>query len=291
MDDPKDSPLRKAEDSAKRALERLGSAIDKKVMGRSRSEFGADYAGDLASRIERALESSLKSDSTEKPRIAPNHFKVGLTYEEASKLTRQQIESLSQDLTAAAHEFIHNRRYQTEGPVQVEVVSDLFATATTVKTEFDREGSQGSGGSDSSAPRGKTAGADSDAKIGVESGMERPGPAAPTGEPGDSATHKRGLTLLTEDGREWRLDLIRGGAPQYIGRAAGNAVRLDDPSISRVHCSIALRSDGQLVISDLESANGTFVNGQDVNTGEATKLDLGDMSHVGDVTLKVCASQ
>ena len=98
MDDPKDSPLRKAEESAKRVLERLGSAIDKKVLGRSGSEFGADYAGELASRLEKAIESSLKSDDRGKLGVAPNHFKIRLTYEEASKLTPAQIESLSRSL-------------------------------------------------------------------------------------------------------------------------------------------------------------------------------------------------
>src|SRR5215831_8564080 len=109
MDDPKDSPLRKAEESAKRVLERLGSAIDKKVLGRSGSDFGADYAGELAARIERAIESSLKPDEAGSARLAPHRFKVALTYEESSKLTPPQIDSLAQELQAAAFEFIHNR--------------------------------------------------------------------------------------------------------------------------------------------------------------------------------------
>src|SRR5215831_14223423 len=98
MDDSKDNPLRKAEESAKRVLERLGSAIDKKVLGRAGAEFGADCAGDLASRLERSIESSLKPDNTGIATLAPNHFKIGLTYEQASKLTAQQIEALSTDL-------------------------------------------------------------------------------------------------------------------------------------------------------------------------------------------------
>ena len=137
MDDPKDSPLRKAEASAKRVLERLGSAIDKKVLGRTTSEFGPDYAGDLASRIEKVIESSLRADDGGSLVIAPNHYKVGLTYEETSGMTQAQIESLSRELTAAAHEFIHNRRYQTEGPLQVEVVADLFAASSIIKADFD----------------------------------------------------------------------------------------------------------------------------------------------------------
>ena len=275
MDDPKDSPLRKAEESARRVLERLGSAIDKKVLGRSSSEFGADYAGQLASRIERTIESSLRAVEAANERVAPNYFKIRLVYEEASKLTSQQIESLSQALAAAAHEFIHNRRYQTEGPIQVDVVSDLFATATTVKAEFDSQDPPAPGGS--SAASGKS---------GSPGTSEREAPFALGSLPRSSCTSQN-IKLQTAQGRECTLVLIRGGAPLCIGRAAGNAIRLDDPSISRVHCSIALRNDGQIVISDLESANGTFVNGTVVNTGEAHSLALGDEIRVGDLTLKV----
>jgi len=267
MDDPKDSPLRKAEESAKRVLERVGSAIDKKVLGRGGSEFGVHYAGELASRMEKAIESSLEPGDQGKPGIAPNHFKIRLTYEEASKLTALQIESLSRDLKNATHEFIHNRRYQTKGPIEVEVVSDLFATSTIIDADFLQPAVPGA---DQRDPGGRPA---SDRN------------SVPENSPGGSTT--RSLSLAAKDSREYRLDLTIGGAPAYIGRAAGNSVRLDDPSVSRVHCSIAFRPDGQIVISDLDSANGTFVNGRLVNTGEAQRLDSGDDIQIGDVALRV----
>jgi pSer/pThr/pTyr-binding forkhead associated (FHA) protein len=50
---------------------------------------------------------------------------------------------------------------------------------------------------------------------------------------------------------------------------------------------LALRCDGLLVISDLDSANGTFVNGRVVNTGEAQKLEFGDDIQIGDLALKI----
>ena len=264
MDDPKDSPLRKAEDSAKRVLERLGSAIDKKVLGRTGSEFGAYYAGHLASQLERLVESSLKLDDAGTAKVAPNHFKIGLTYEEASKLTSQQIEALSKELNSATHEFIHNRRYKTLGPIDVQIASDLFATSTTIKADFDPS-----------------------ANFERASGPDSSGQSATTPAPLAAAPDQIILNLLAPDGRGYRVDLVRKGAPAYIGRAAGNTIRLDDPSISRVHCSIALRGDGQLVISDLDSANGTFVNGQVVNTAEAQKLEFGDDLQIGDVAFRV----
>src|SRR5262249_43509691 len=160
--------------------------------------------------------------------------------------------------------------YQTKGPIEVEVVSDLFASSTIVNADFDQEGSPGANTSDASSQQPLTG-----------------QPGASEARPGDTGTGIKGLTLLAKDGGEYRVDLTKGGAPAYIGRSAGNAVRLDDPSVSRVHCSVALRGDGRIVISDLDSANGTFVNGQVVNTGEAQKLKPGDDIQIGDVELKV----
>ncbi len=48
--------------------------------------------------------------------------------------------------------------------------------------------------------------------------------------------------------------------PAMIGRGAAAGVRLGDPEISRIHCQIE-ELDGHLVIRDLGSTNGTFVNG------------------------------
>ena len=49
--------------------------------------------------------------------------------------------------------------------------------------------------------------------------------------------------------------------PEFaIGRDAGNSVRLEDPTVSPHHCRIEIR-EGQLVLSDLGSRCGTFVNG------------------------------
>ena len=46
-----------------------------------------------------------------------------------------------------------------------------------------------------------------------------------------------------------------------IGRAEGNTITLDTDSISRYHFSIVHLVDGQVQVTDLESQNGTFVDG------------------------------
>jgi pSer/pThr/pTyr-binding forkhead associated (FHA) protein len=95
--------------------------------------------------------------------------------------------------------------------------------------------------------------------------------------------------MVLEDGkgRSYRLALELKGSPSCIGRAAGNALRIDDASISRIHCSLALRESGEVVVADLGSANGTFVNQALLGSNEARQVEEGDVIRVGDVTLTV----
>src|SRR5215467_4246389 len=45
-----------------------------------------------------------------------------------------------------------------------------------------------------------------------------------------------------------------------IGRDPANSVSINDPLVSRRHCSIR-NAGSEIQVSDLESLNGTFVNG------------------------------
>src|ERR1700694_920247 len=51
-----------------------------------------------------------------------------------------------------------------------------------------------------------------------------------------------------------------------IGRLGSNDVCLEDPFVSRNHCVIRNEGD-EYLIEDLNSANGTYLNGERVNTG------------------------
>ena len=66
-----------------------------------------------------------------------------------------------------------------------------------------------------------------------------------------------------------------------IGRAADTSIRLQDDGVSRHHARIVQR-DGDLCIEDLESANGTLVNG---NRVRSAILRDGDKIQVGSTTI------
>jgi len=65
--------------------------------------------------------------------------------------------------------------------------------------------------------------------------------------------------------------------PITIGREEGNTIQLNDERISRYHCKILLDNQ-HLVLTDLESTNGTKVNGQSC---QLRILRFGDLILVG----------
>ena len=51
--------------------------------------------------------------------------------------------------------------------------------------------------------------------------------------------------------------------PVTLGREEGNAIRLNDERVSRFHAKVQ-EDHGQIVLTDLDSTNGTLVNGEPV---------------------------
>ncbi len=74
-------------------------------------------------------------------------------------------------------------------------------------------------------------------------------------------------------------------APVTVGRGGQNDLVLDgDEFASSRHARIEVRGDG-VWVQDLESTNGTFVNGSRV--AGAQRLDDGDVLRVGETDLRV----
>jgi len=64
-----------------------------------------------------------------------------------------------------------------------------------------------------------------------------------------------------------------------IGRMKGNTIALDDPSVSISHAKIT-RKNGEFFVKDLNSTNGTMLNGQSINEA---RLRDGDQIKFGEV--------
>ncbi len=67
-----------------------------------------------------------------------------------------------------------------------------------------------------------------------------------------------------------------------VGRAPEAAIRIEDDGVSRRHATITTQTDGAVVIVDLNSTNGTFCNGETIET---RTLQDGDKIQIGTTTI------
>lgn len=74
------------------------------------------------------------------------------------------------------------------------------------------------------------------------------------------------------------------GSLKTIGRAPGVDFVVDAALVSRVHCRLTLSDTNELLLEDLGSTNGTFVNGTKV---PKTILSDGDKVTVGRIEFVV----
>ena len=77
---------------------------------------------------------------------------------------------------------------------------------------------------------------------------------------------------------------ITPGSIKTLGRAARADFVVDAPMVSRFHCRFTASNEGNLLLEDLESTNGTLVNDKRV---ERVTLTQGDRVRVGRVELGV----
>src|ERR1051326_6869043 len=71
--------------------------------------------------------------------------------------------------------------------------------------------------------------------------------------------------------------------PLIIGRSKSTAHPIADREVSRVHCKFETK-DGIVVVSDLKSTGGTFVNGRKI---QFERLQPGDVVRLGNTELKI----
>ena len=87
------------------------------------------------------------------------------------------------------------------------------------------------------------------------------------------------IAWLTPEGAIWTIPAIPAEERVLLGRGQGCFVRLFSPMVARRHAALTWR-DGRHELHDLGSDNGTFVNGQMINSAEladGTELALANI--------------
>lgn len=94
------------------------------------------------------------------------------------------------------------------------------------------------------------------------------------------------LCMVVIQGEEVARRFTIQHGTQRIGRGSGCEIRLTGRGISRTHAKL-VKAGGEVMIADLQSTNGTLVNGK---KNAWTKLEHGDRVSIGDTVLKVLST-
>ncbi|MEU0006971.1 FHA domain-containing protein [Streptomyces sp. NPDC006314] len=112
------------------------------------------------------------------------------------------------------------------------------------------------------------------------------GPAAPEPHPElDDAPTQLHVVAGPDAGG---VHLLHGGRIT-VGRSAEADVPLDDPDVSRLHCSVTVAADGRVSVADLNSTNGTALDGTRV-TDRPVRFPAGALLRIGESALRVTPS-
>jgi len=106
-----------------------------------------------------------------------------------------------------------------------------------------------------------------------------PGPAPRPAPPPDTRPRLVVVEPPGHRGTEYPL-----GEELTVGRAPGCAVQLDDTFVSQLHARVFV-ADGQFMVEDLGSTNGTYLNRQKV--GPPVLVRPGDLLQVGNTVMEL----
>lgn len=260
MGERDEGALERAEGFFKKVLGRIGSSVDEKLAPGD-ARLPAHEVGALAAAVEAAIEEHVRPDVRGVRRLAPDRYEVLLTYEHDAKLSDGDRKALASELAATAYEYIVNHRYETLARVYVEVGCDIFSRAMRVAASFSPE----RGGGEVREVRPTAAG---EVK-------------APKSAESDFQLVGRGGKPVV------RVQLQPGGEPLTVGRAAGNRLLIDHESVSKFHATVALTRDNRLVVADLGSTNGTFVNAERTPIDGPRAVAPGDTVVFGEVPYEI----
>ena len=247
----------------RRVFESMGDVVDRKF-GRTVEPKGGLTTSQLIDRMKRLIDERAR-DEGRKGRIAPHHLKLKVEWGTHSEAPPEILQELEHEVLAEAIDHINDHRYRTLAPIQVETEVDIFTSGVSVDPtfgEFEEELRK------------------------EDEEKHLAGVNIPHGTPPmpDVIIAAR---VTTRDGTsEIPLTFKPGGRRLNVGRVADNDLSLNDTSVSKIHATLMLNSEGTLLVADTGSTNGTFINGRRISYGEARQIEDGDVVGFGDVEVR-----
>jgi hypothetical protein len=256
------NPFLSLETNLRKLFDRTGAAFDKLLHGKkdpTAPPSSRELANKLSPSVQKSIDNNIRREGDSVN--APHRVSVLLDYNTFAQLEQTDLSALKKELEQVARDHITNRRYDTESPLTLSITYDPLVATPLVRADF-----------------GQTINLNKEAAA-----------LAGAGRQGFTPSGRLTLRLRSVNSRfllDHKIDRLKpGGNPVTVGRGRDNDIIIDDRSVSKFHSTIALTQDGKLIVADVGSSNGTFVNNKAIRNREV--VDLGDVITFGDIEVRL----
>lgn len=246
-------------------LTKLGESFDK-LTGRNWKPSSTLATSELIERLKRQLDAKVK-DLGEKGRFVPHNIKLKMQWDKFSTDAEKSLQKLRNELHAAAIDHINDNRYHTYAPLKVEVKPDYFTEGVDLYLSFE-----------------KFAEEESEEVVKVTMPQVSLQNIVITPEPEPEPEPEKFIAAFKTNDKEKAVELeFKPNQRMNVGRTKENKLMLDDASVSKIHASLVLNAENQLMVADTGSTNGTFINDQRIAYGKALMINEADKVKFGTV--------
>jgi pSer/pThr/pTyr-binding forkhead associated (FHA) protein len=246
-------------------LTKLGEIFDG-FTGRKWKPSSSLATSELIERLKFLLDTEVQ-DLGARGKFVPHNLKLKMQWDKFSTDAENALKKLENELLIAAADHINDRRYHTYAPLRLEVKPDYFTEGVKLLASFEKFTDE-----------------DGEAEMNVTLSSIKPGELniAPTAVlNNDKETF---IAHFTVDNTAQKVKLrFQKKQRLSVGRSKENDLTIADTSVSKVHASLILNAENNLVVADTGSTNGTFINGERISYGKAMLIGENDKVSFGSI--------
>ena len=254
-------------------LTKVGDIFDR-LTGRGWKPSSSLATSELVEKLKALLDAEVRQD-TPGCKFVPNNIKLKMQWDKFSTDSENGLRKLEAEMLSAVVDHINDKRYFTHAPLALEIKPDYFTPGVRLLVSFD-----------------KFADDDHEAAVNLMPGEAVPDTAesaetmsAPSAERSFVAAYS--LNGVDKTRRLTFFDKTRVS----VGRTKENGLFIDDPSISKLHASLTVNGDGNLVVADTGSTNGTFIGDQRIAYGKTAIIGADGIVKFGSVEVRFKSEQ
>ncbi|MCD9188026.1 MAG: FHA domain-containing protein [Pyrinomonadaceae bacterium] len=235
-------------------LTKVGDMFDK-LTGRGWKPSSSLATSELIEKLKALMDLEVK-DLGEKGRFVPHNFKLKMQWDKFSTDSDAALTTLQNELLTAAIDHINDNLYHTFEPFNIEVKPDYFTEGVQILASFDKLGNE-----------------ENEVAVKVTVPGMKVNQLTEPEQPQQLRIEKYRASFLL-NGVEKVINLeLKPGQRLSVGRGNENNLTIEDASVSKIHASLMLNNDNQLVVADTGSTNGTFINNERIPYGKAIPIE------------------